>query len=352
MKIKTWLYLIGAVLFFFMFLSFCAGIALGYPENIRMGYSSCASCHVSPTGGGVLTPYGRATSAEMSTWGVGAGEEALPTWLALGGDARYINVTTQDYHRKFLMQADAEAAVSPVPGVWLAASAGIYGEEQRREYRRNYLLIANDNISLRAGRFFPAYGVMHPDHTAANRGGIGWNQGTESFNAEAAMRNSWGELVVTSLLSSPEQTRMGSDGYLFDATEPGLAARGSLYLGKSLVVGGSYWYGENQTESWLVAGPFLMWGLTRHLYLLAELDRRQDLDGMTGALSHRDLSWSMLGYEVYRGVHVRALHEYERGSRWSLELQLLPVPHAEILYKAQLVSTGQLSHSLVLHTWL
>jgi len=30
-----------------------------YPNMIRLGYTSCATCHVSPQGGGVLTRYGR-----------------------------------------------------------------------------------------------------------------------------------------------------------------------------------------------------------------------------------------------------------------------------------------------------
>ena len=33
--------------------------AAAYPNMIRLGYSTCAACHVSPQGAGVLTPYGR-----------------------------------------------------------------------------------------------------------------------------------------------------------------------------------------------------------------------------------------------------------------------------------------------------
>lgn len=31
----------------------------GYPNYVRLGYQQCASCHISPQGGGLLNPYGR-----------------------------------------------------------------------------------------------------------------------------------------------------------------------------------------------------------------------------------------------------------------------------------------------------
>ncbi len=41
-----------------------------FPDMIRHNYSNCTICHVSPTGGGLLTPYGRALSVEvLSSWG-------------------------------------------------------------------------------------------------------------------------------------------------------------------------------------------------------------------------------------------------------------------------------------------
>ena len=41
-----------------------------FPEMVRHNYSNCSSCHVSPSGGGVLTQYGRElSSAILSIWG-------------------------------------------------------------------------------------------------------------------------------------------------------------------------------------------------------------------------------------------------------------------------------------------
>ena len=52
----------------FEFRALCALLALcalpssaaAYPFMVRHGYTGCAQCHVDPSGGGVLTPYGRA----------------------------------------------------------------------------------------------------------------------------------------------------------------------------------------------------------------------------------------------------------------------------------------------------
>src|SRR6185503_6827988 len=40
-------------------LAMAARTVEAYPNMIRLGYTSCATCHVSPQGGGVLTRYGR-----------------------------------------------------------------------------------------------------------------------------------------------------------------------------------------------------------------------------------------------------------------------------------------------------
>src|SRR6185437_3022708 len=70
--------------------------AHAYPELVRYGYANCTSCHVSPSGGGTLTQYGRELSREvLSTWGF-EGEERpayfinSPEWLNLGGDYRSV----------------------------------------------------------------------------------------------------------------------------------------------------------------------------------------------------------------------------------------------------------------------
>jgi hypothetical protein len=43
-----------------------AGAASATPNMIRLGYMTCSSCHVSPQGGGLLTPYGKGIDASQN----------------------------------------------------------------------------------------------------------------------------------------------------------------------------------------------------------------------------------------------------------------------------------------------
>ena len=74
------------------------GAASAYPWMIRHGYSGCGVCHIDPSGGGLLTDYGRAQSDLLmaTRWSGEKAEEASPTadfgfglfklpeWLFLG----------------------------------------------------------------------------------------------------------------------------------------------------------------------------------------------------------------------------------------------------------------------------
>ena len=112
-----------------------AGVAgsYAYPWMIRHEYTGCATRHVDPSGGYLLTAYGRAqTQTLLSTFGRGpAGDEVdqrsefamgllpLPSWLNLGASVREAYSRTKKCARfrlphrgSSLMQADLRAAVT------------------------------------------------------------------------------------------------------------------------------------------------------------------------------------------------------------------------------------------------
>ena len=97
-----------------------------FPENVRHGYFNCTACHVSPSGGGVLTPYGRALSAElMSTWGTpktagfffsdNEDEKRNPPWfranIFLRGVQTWRSSSAVEKAQFIPMQADIEGGV-------------------------------------------------------------------------------------------------------------------------------------------------------------------------------------------------------------------------------------------------
>jgi hypothetical protein len=312
-----------------------AGYALSYPEQaVRLGYSGCASCHVSPTGGGALTNYGRAAAHDMVSWAPLDDSQVLPDWVALGGDTRALAVRSPRGSREFLMQADAELAVEAVPGLWLDVSGGYYGPQRDREWRRGYALLTPlPELSLRAGRFFPAYGLAVPDHTTATRRGAGFDEGGETYNLELNAHSRWGEVVLTNTLAGDEQLTLSPRGYTARAAQPGTALRGTVYVSSHAYLGASYWAHTAAEQRLLVAGPFAAWAPARWLYLLAEADRRiVTSDAMVLPV---DVTYELLGAELVRGVHLRLTHEYDAGQRYGVGLQLLPVPHTELLAQAK-----------------
>ena len=90
----------GAALAAMALFSTAAG---AYPSMIRQGYTQCAACHTDPSGGTLLTKYGRAQSELLlsSRWGSGQEDEPsraadflfgllrTPDFLNLGGWLRY-----------------------------------------------------------------------------------------------------------------------------------------------------------------------------------------------------------------------------------------------------------------------
>src|SRR5687767_311170 len=116
-----------------------------FPEMVRHGYVNCITCHVSPNGGGVMTPYGRELSREvLSAWGTEnetrfVGFFKTPEWVNLGGDVRLLQYYQDNILKKktkfMLMQADAEVAVT-INKITVDATAGVRDNEfmSRRYY--------------------------------------------------------------------------------------------------------------------------------------------------------------------------------------------------------------------------
>ncbi len=197
----------------------CAFLAAGgarrawaEPTFLSKQYPRCTTCHYSASGGGLLTPYGRSLSREeISTFGrqgaggapAGAarGEEGFlfgvlssESPLQLGLDVRpsHLGVAVDGRalpDRNFLMNLDLQAAWRQ--GRWTAY--GTLGREPARggagpvSYEHWVAYQATDGLSVRGGRFLPAYGVRFADHTSFTREGLDLAQDGQVYGVEVGL---------------------------------------------------------------------------------------------------------------------------------------------------------------------
>ena len=197
-------------------LAICATTASAEPKFLSKQYPRCTSCHYSPTGGGLLTAYGRSLShRELSTFGEPMpahddttrpdtmnpepGEESF-LWgafgkslgnLHLGIETRpsYLHYSFLDFSddRNLLMNADLHAAYRYKDWTFY----GQVGRELQNDGRfsldsSEYWIgrQPEEGFGFRAGRFLPAYGIRFADHTSYNRQFIGLTQYDQILGVE------------------------------------------------------------------------------------------------------------------------------------------------------------------------
>ena len=168
--------------------------AEAFPDTIRHGYTNCTTCHVSPSGGGLLNGYGRSLSRElMSTWsfkneeqplhGLAPIPESIIETFFFGGDSRYVSRKTESGNKKvdegFLMQMQLRFGVAYNKFKLLAAFGKIENPRQTKSVQivsPEYYILWNpkEEMHFRAGRFEPIYGLRLPDHNLWIKSEIGF----------------------------------------------------------------------------------------------------------------------------------------------------------------------------------
>lgn len=178
-----------------------ARTAESYPRfQLSTGTARCQDCHVSPGGGGLIDDYGRLEAGDtISRGGDGAllhGAWDPPDWIRLGGDVRAATaLKQQDGEREafaFPMQAELYAAVGG-RGVTAYIAAGLRGGArdpqpalvERLASREHYVMYQRDALYIRAGRFFPIFGLRTADHTAYTRRYLGFGILEEPYGVAA-----------------------------------------------------------------------------------------------------------------------------------------------------------------------
>ena len=167
--------------------------AHAYPWMIRHEYTGCATCHVDPSGAGVLTAYGSAQGDNLlrTRYGASAGDAVSPSagflwgaveppaWFLPSGSIRTLALESKAGSAAFtqnlvIMQADLRAAI--VSGGFRAygsigfvsssgSAASLSGGLVSREHWLGWAFGADDAYLVRAGRIDLPFGVRQIEHT-------------------------------------------------------------------------------------------------------------------------------------------------------------------------------------------
>lgn len=192
--------------FFLGLLALYSDYSRAYPQFIGHGYTTCITCHYSPTGGGGLNDYGRAlfaaeiarkpfwdkkvTDEELANSSGFLGSRPLPYWIRPAIKYRrllqVVNPgSSQEREGDYRMQMDLNLALFPDPsqskGLILTLShlarpqaalpnrpiSHDMEDFAMREYFWRQPL--SDTRWLSAGFMDKPFGIRHADHTAVNR---------------------------------------------------------------------------------------------------------------------------------------------------------------------------------------
>jgi hypothetical protein len=274
----------------------------------------------------------------MSTWGTEDetaflyGVIQTSDSIDLGGDISYLSLSQKDYEHSFFMQREGSIALNWQRKYFLLGSFGLYGEKEKPE-SREYLIQAEilPFLHVRAGRFYPAFGIMSNEHKYFFRAKH-WNQGRETLNAEAVYRSENFEISAAKIFGHPDDFE---NGYL--KGKEGWASRVNYFPDKTGSVGVSYAFFLDQYYN------------TEHIAALHGMYAFNQFIWIESQIGNEDF-YGRIGIEPYKGFSVKPTLEYEYKSRLynsELVFQWLPRPHFDFQ-----LTCSKTTWALLLHYYL
>ncbi len=333
-------------------LAAAAGRADAYPQlQLSLGVDRCTACHHSPAGGGLINDYGRdEAGSTISRGGDGRflhGAWTPPSWLQLGLDLRgAAAIKYRDQERELLafpMQTDVYLRAGG-ERISFTLTAGMRGGArdpqppfvERLVSREHYLMYQRDSGAyVRAGRFFPIYGIRSQDHTAYVRRYLGFHTLEEPYGVAAGTFGQTWEGHLSLFVPRP-----------IEFLGAGVKARGAAaYVERRLLddtaaIAGQARLAVSEDDARIAAGIVgKRWWSGAGVMLLAELDlQRQSFEDDAGPTRYQLAGYLGASKTVARGVMVgAAMHRWQpdlrlRSSRDAFEVnvQYFPIAHVEL----------------------
>lgn len=328
------------------------GIAAAYPQfQLALGTDRCVTCHFSPAGGGLINDYGRdEAGGTISRGGDGRFLHGLwesPSWLKLGADIRgvigYKHVDNEREVLAFPMQTDVYVRAGG-ERISFNLTAGMRGGArdpqppfvERLVSREHYLMYTRDSGAyVRAGRFFPVFGIRTQDHTAYVRRYLGFHTLEEPYGLGAGTFGDTWEAHVSAFVPRP-----------VDLLGSGTRARGATlyyerrFMDDTAALAGQARLAMSPTDTRATAGVVgKRYFDGAGVLLLAELDLvRQAFTDDAGPTRYQLAGYLGASKFVTTGVLVgAALHRWQpdlrlRSARDAVEvnLQYFPRAHFEL----------------------
>ena len=325
--------------------------AYAYPQfQLALGADRCVTCHYSPAGGGLINDYGRdEAGSTISRGGDGRflhGAWTPPSWFQLGADLRGVTLAK-------LREPETELIAFPMQtDLYIRAgtqtysfnlTAGMRGGArdpqpplaERLVSREHYFMYERESGTyVRAGRFFPIFGIRSQDHTAYVRRYLGFHTLEEPYGVAAGTFGEDWEAHLSAFVPRPVEflgsgvKASGAVGYFERRIMEGNAA-----------LGGQFRVGVSPEDTRVtVGGVGKRYFTDAELLVLAELDlTRQSFSDVGGT------RWQLAGYLaaskfVAQGWLVgAALHHWQpdltlRSTRDAFEVnvQYFPRAHFEL----------------------
>jgi hypothetical protein len=364
---------------FFALLLLCApSIAEAYPQfQFSTGNSSCSDCHYAPMGGGLINDWGRSEAGDtISRGGDGSFLHGLwdsPEWIQFGADLRVLggikDNSTDPRYLLFPMQGDTYVRFA-VGDFSLYLNIGPRAQPrtprkpfvQRLVSREHYLSWKpSSKTYVRAGRYIPAFGIRHVDHTVYTRRFTGHYIMEETYNVGGGYLGGKWEIHGSAFMPADPFTSAGPK-------EKGATVYAERFVGDSGAVAGQARVGLGPESKRYTAGVVGKWFFEGpRLLLLGELDFTfQDFDA-SGSPSRGQLA-SYLGasYWPIDGLMLTLAQErfdedLEISSTYrdayGFHVQFFPRAHFEVQATTKVEVQGQYSDPsllafLMLHYYL
>lgn len=336
----------------------CAGVLLAShagaePAFLSKQYTRCTSCHISPTGGGLLASYGRALSGrELSMTGNRTpadpsgqtpDRESQFLWGALGDtlgpvqlgiEVRPSHIRTSfgafSMTRNILMNADIVAAVQHSGWTFYGQAGREPSPEARLDSYEHWAgYQAQSGLGFRVGRFLPAYGVRFADHTYFNREDLGFDKYDQVYGVEISRSADRSLLQVTLAPGLAEAVTGDGRARAFNG-----AARWQLDLGPSttIVASGIYRAASDLVPARGSAGLALGLAPSSRLTIWSQGDVRGDEVNGSSFVFVNETS-----FEAVRGLWLKVSPQVRTESgpqpqvfRLALSATLLPRTHVNV----------------------